>query len=920
MEANLPATTIVKRSPLLWIAVNRTGKFTAVRRRHLVMVALVALVAAPLTASTGGLTPAAAAPCESTLAAPPMTAIPGLFHGIAPVRIVDSRNGTGDVARLTPGCVAAIDVGASGAVPAQARAVSVNVTSTDSLRPGFLVVFPCGTPVPPTSNLNTQVDAAVPNLVIVSLPESRRICVLADHVTNVIVDVTGWFGSGGSGFLTGGSATDTTSVRMLDTRTSPRPDAATTRWPAATELALQVGPVGASPKWESVSANITVTDPVGAGFVVAYPCGQPVPATSTVNVVARGTRANQTLVALDATGRLCLWSSVETHLIVDVVGHFVRGAGAPLALSAAQRVVDSRNGTGGWTTPFRAGLTRPLDPAGGAAATADVALLNVVATGVTEEGFLTFYRCGSPVPTTSSLNFAPGQDVTNLVTVDANTCVTGTGVAHVVVDRLGWFGRPGGLASLSAGTPGTLQPEFEPDGHDYSVPCAAGSNTIAIEADAVPGRTVSIAGGASSASVARAVSLLPNEVANIVVTAPNGSTETYALRCLPPDFPAFTAHVPGSPAPGWYLTTLGYRAVPTPGIASYAAIFDEHGAVVWYRKVPQPIVDMKRLKSGDLVWTKLGGFAPFGTDPARGFERHRLDGTLVSTLFTTSGPTDHHDVRELPNGHLLLLSYVGRTGVNVSALGGPCATNTRVVDAVIEEIDPTLPSGSAPVWSWNSKDHFNLNETTFVQCFNADGSGDGSNETVDLVHVNSIEPQSNGDIVASFRHLDAVARISRTTGDIVWKLGGTTTTHDAGVGAKVLAVTDDPLGGPKRQHSATVLPNGNLLLFDNRTTLGASIGPARAAEYVLDLTANTAKLVWHLDHPLGQSAFGLGSVARLGDGDTVMNWGPLQPSIAQYDAAGATQLTISEPNGIGYRVAKEPPASFDRATLRALAG
>jgi Arylsulfotransferase (ASST) len=849
-----------------------------------------------------------------------MSSVAGLFHGIAPVRIVDSRFGIGDVARLTPGCAAAIDVGASGAVPAEARAVSVNVTSSDSQRPGFLVVFPCGTPVPPTSNVNTQVDAAVPNLVIVSLPESRRICVVADHVTDVIVDVTGWFGSGGGGFVAGGGAVGASSVRVLDTRTNPRPDTATGRWPAATELALQVGPIGTSPKWESVSANITVTDPVGACYVVAYPCGQPVPATSTVNVPIGGTRANQALVALDTSGRLCLWSSVGAHLIVDIVGRFVRGDGSPLAVSAARRVVDSRNGTGGWTSTFRTGLIRPLDPAGGEPATADVALLNVVATGATEAGYLTFYRCGSPVPATSSLNFAPGQDVTNLVTVDANTCVTGTGVTHVVIDRLGWFGRPGGLASLSAGTPGKLQPEFEPDGHDYSVPCTSGVNNIAVEADAMPGRTVAVGTAASAASFVGTVSLRENDIAIIVVTAANGSTETYALRCLPADFPAFTSAVPGSPAPGWYLTTLGYKAVQPPGSAFYAAVFDEHGAVVWYRKVPQPIIDLKRLRSGDLVWTKLGGFAPFGTDPARGYEQHRLDGTLVKTFLTTGGPTDHHDLRELPNGHLLLLSYVGRTGANVSALGGPCATNTRVVDAVIEEIDPSLPSGSPPVWSWNSKDHFDVSETTFVQCFNADGSGDGSNETVDLAHVNSIEPQTNGDIVASFRHLDAVARISRATGNVAWKLGGTATTHDSGAGAKVLAITDDPRGGPKRQHSATMLPNGNVLLFDNRTSLGVSIGPARAAEYALDLTGNTAKLIWHLDHPTGQGAFGLGSVSRLGDSDTLINWGPLQPTIVEYDAANVAQLTINEPNGIGYRVVKEPPASFDRATLRANAG
>jgi hypothetical protein len=873
----------------------------------------------PVALVAGPLAPAAAAGCDTTPPAPPTAEVSGTFHGIAPRRVADSRNGAGGVSKLVAGCTAAIDIGASGAVPAQARAVSINVTLLSD-RPGYLVVFPCGTAVPPTSNVNAQVGAAVPNLVVVSLPESRRVCVRADHAAHVIVDVTGWFGGSGSGFVAGGAVGSTDSTRILDTRSTPRPDTGTGRWPAATELALQVGPAGAG-GWEAVSANITMTDPKEAGFVVAYPCGQAVPATSTVNVTSGSTRANQTLVALDATGRLCLWSDVDAHFIVDIVGRFVPGSGLPIALGAAQRVVDSRSNVGGWTGVFRSGLTRPVDSAGGAPSVTDVALLNVVATGATEAGYLTFYRCGSPVPATSSLNFAPGNDVTNLVTVDANTCVTGTGTAHVVVDRLGWFGRPGGLASLSAGAPGTLQPGFEPDGHDYSVPCRAGLNNIPVVIDAAPGRTISINGVARGANVTGTLPLNAGEFVSLVVAGPSGATETYAIRCLPADFPPFTSQAPGTASPGWYLTTLGYDSVIRYG--QYAVIFDEHGAVVWYRKTTQPIIDLKRLRSGNLAWVPLVGFAPFGTDPTRGYEEHRLDGTLVSTYRTVVGPTDHHDLRELPNGHLLLLTYVPRTGVDLRVLGAPYGASERVVDSVIEEIDPTLPAGTAPVWIWNSKDHFDIAETKFPQKF--DALGTGTPNTVDLTHVNSIEPQPNGDIVASFRHLDAVARISRATGNVVWKVGGTTTTHDSAVGAKVLAVVDDPLGGPARQHSATLTPNGNLLLFDNRTPSPAPpstpIGPARVVEYALDLTASTAKLVWRIDDTLGRSAFGLGGVQRLGDGDTLVNWGPIQPVIAQYDVAKALQLQINQPSGgIGYRVVKEPPASFDRASLRSLAG
>jgi Arylsulfotransferase (ASST) len=858
---------------------------------------------------------AAALTCDTQTSTAPAAEVAGLFHGIAPVRVGDSRSALAIDGKLTPGCSVSV---AMTAVPQQARAVSLNVTTVDAERPGFLIVYPCGTAVPATSNINSQVGAGVPNLVVVSLPESRRVCFVADHPTHVVVDVTGWFGSGGGGFVLGGTPAGTASTRLLDTRTGPRPDPAKGQWPAATELRLQVGPADGS--WEAVSVNVTATDPLQTGFVVAYPCGQSVPATSTVNMIASSTRANQTLVALDSVGRLCLWSNVPTHLIVDVVGRFVRNTGAPLSVTTAQRVVDSRNSVGGWTDRFKPGLKRTVDPSGGSPQTSGIAVMNVTATGVTEAGFLTFYPCGGAVPTTSSLNFAPGHDSSNLVTVDANTCVTGTGTTHVVIDRLGWFGRPGGLQGLSAGQPGRLQPEFEPDGHDYSLPCTAGTNNIPVVLDAAPGRTLSVDGVPRGQSFAGSIAVPAGGLITVVVAGPTSTTETYAIRCLPADFPPVVASVPGFPTPGWYLTTLGYN---TPGAGMYATILDEHGAVVWYRKANGIIFDLKRMQSGDVAWTNVDGFGPFGTDPANGYEQHRLNGSLVTNHQAVGSPTDHHDFRELPNGHLLVLTYLLRTGVDVSVLGAGYGMSDRVVDAVIQEIDPSLPSGSAPLWTWNSKDHFNVNETTFPQKFDLDGNG--TPDTVDLVHINSIEPQANGDIVASFRHLDAVARISRSTGNIVWKVGGLAVTKDAGLGAKVLAITADPRGGPKRQHSASILANGNLLLFDNRTPLtvpgSPSIGPARAVEYAIDVAAGTARLVWNLDNPTGRDAFGLGSVQRLVDGDTLLNWGPIQPVMVQYDAASVVQWQITQPTGgIGYRVVKEPPASFDRATLRALAG
>ena len=42
----------------------------------------------------------------------------------------------------------------------------------------------------------------------------------------------------------------------------------------------------------------------------------------------------------------------------------------------------------------------------------------------------------------------------------------------------------------------------------------------------------------------------------------------------------------------------------------------------------------------------------------------------------------------------------------------------------------------------------------------------------DILHWNSVEPAGDS-VIASFRHLDAVYKFEKSTGKIVWKLGGT---------------------------------------------------------------------------------------------------------------------------------------------------
>ena len=69
--------------------------------------------------------------------------------------------------------------------------------------------------------------------------------------------------------------------------------------------------------------NVTAIGGDRAGFVTAYRCGDPVPATSNVNFAAGSITPNLAVVAPDASGAVCLRPNQSAHLVVDLFGALV---------------------------------------------------------------------------------------------------------------------------------------------------------------------------------------------------------------------------------------------------------------------------------------------------------------------------------------------------------------------------------------------------------------------------------------------------------------------------------------------------------------------------------------------------------------------------------------------------------------------
>jgi hypothetical protein len=189
--------------------------------------------------------------------------------------------------------------------------------------------------------------------------------------------------------------------------------------------------------------NVTATESRLPGFVTAYACDKGRPLASNLNLVPGRDVPNQVVSAVSADGRVCLYTSAPTHLVVDLLGRYGDG-GSRLRAVPASRLLDTREGSG---VPVRSMTSTRLQVAGRAGVPstgANAAVVVVTATDATLPGFLTAYPCDRPVPVASNVNYVARLASGNLATVplaaDGSLCVFSQRDSHVVVDVFGWFG------------------------------------------------------------------------------------------------------------------------------------------------------------------------------------------------------------------------------------------------------------------------------------------------------------------------------------------------------------------------------------------------------------------------------------------------------------------------------------------------
>jgi len=304
------------------------------------------------------------------------------------------------------------------------------------------------------------------------------------------------------------------------------------------------------------------------------------------------------------------------------------------------------------------------------------------------------------------------------------------------------------------------------------------------------------------------------------------------------------------------------------------AIFDDAGELVWMSPgTGQGVTDLRVASYGGkpvLTWWEGSNNGGIGSG-----EHVVVDSSYreLTRIRAASGrQADLHELQLSPAGTAL---FFADAAITPSLSAGATPAPWPVMDCAVQEID--LATGLL-LFEWHTADHIDIEESVV-------GAPTGSNAVYDYVHANSIDVDTDGNLIVSARNTSALYKIDRASGEILWRLGGKRSDFAMGPGTTF-----------GFQHDARRQADGTLTLFDD----GAGPAPSRAIVLRLDETAMTATLVREYAQPQGLFATSQGNMQVLPNGNVFVGWGSL-PHFSEFSADGRLLLDATYTASQSYR-------------------
>jgi hypothetical protein len=350
----------------------------------------------------------------------PLQTAGSTYVPMAPVRILDTRIGTGLSGRFIANSARTWMVAGVSGIAANAVAITANVTVVGQQSAGSVSVTVTPTGSPPSSTINFPLGETRANNLVVPLSSSGSVSAVfkgtSGKGTHLVFDVTGYFLADTSG----ATFNPITPIRAIDTRIGT---GFTGKFVANTPRTLVVaGTLGVPVSATAVTGNVVIVQPskLGSGAVTKDPTATP--STSTLNFPAHTNRANGVFAPLDGAGALSIVYNAAAggtaDVVLDLTGYFLPDlTGLKFVPLNPSRIVDTRPPAvlSGLHGKLATGVTKTLQVNGhwGVPAAAVAVTGNMTVTGSTANGSVSATPDPNPAPTTSTINFVTGAVIAN---------------------------------------------------------------------------------------------------------------------------------------------------------------------------------------------------------------------------------------------------------------------------------------------------------------------------------------------------------------------------------------------------------------------------------------------------------------------------------------------------------------------------
>jgi Arylsulfotransferase (ASST) len=311
-------------------------------------------------------------------------------------------------------------------------------------------------------------------------------------------------------------------------------------------------------------------------------------------------------------------------------------------------------------------------------------------------------------------------------------------------------------------------------------------------------------------------------------------------------------------------------------------IADDRGDLVWFKPLRRgtAVTDLSVQElNGRPVLTWWQGRFALGWGYG---EYHVLDETYkeVARIDASSGyQADLHDMTLTPQGTALVLAY-DRVIRDTRRVGG--ARRGLVMNGVLQEID--LETG-AVLFEWHTLDDVPIGHSR---------TRPTGRQSWSYVHLNSVDVDTDGNLLVSARSTCAIYKLDRTTGEVIWTLGGKDSDFRLDRRSRFCFQHDVRRAGP-----------GLISLFDNSAGPPVLRPQSRAITLRVDEQRKRVRLVRQFQHPAKILAPNQGSARRQANGNMLVGWGAA-PVFSEYSADGRLLFNGRLTRGKGnYRAVRE---------------